>query len=189
MEHDEVGCKHTGCECKTTQQMIMGEPPSLISLIYFPERSSEYWQNKAIKIGHINIPIENPRIVIVPEKLFSKIYQNADPDRIFGIAVESLGKMDYFKVWTVDQKNRSLEMTTYGTSLAKDGWREQIRLNIESDNNVDSIVRIHVTPSLEPGMFSFMAWHRKGVIERIADSIAEMIFDTIEKGLRQVFSY
>jgi hypothetical protein len=99
------------------------------------------------------------------------------PDNLFAIAVQRFQKISFFKVRKSDAITRQIDMTTYGTSTMKDGYREQVDICILGENANDSAVVIKVTPSMEPGVVGWLAWHNhRAVKEKTVDLIAKIIF-------------
>jgi hypothetical protein len=157
IEHDNIGCRHSACGCGITQKVMMGERPARS----FPDSHGEK---------------------IIPEKTFVREYKGMHPDDLFRIAVECFQNIAFFKVWKSDAKTRHIDMTTYGTSTMKDGYREQVDVRITQENSAGSTIAIEITPSMEPGVVSWLAWYgRRGVKEKTANLVAQIIFDELDR--------
>jgi hypothetical protein len=131
---------------------------------------------------HPSLPFLNSRREkIIPEKTFVKEYENMHPDNLFAIALQCFQKISFFKVWKSNAITRQIDMTTYGTSTMKDGYREQVDVCIIGENANDSAVVIKVTPSMEPGVVGWLAWYNhRAVKEKTADLIAKIIFGELD---------
>lgn len=157
IEHDNIGCRHSACECGVTQRVMMGEQPTRLYLDSNGEK-------------------------IIPEKTFVREYESIRPDDLFRIAVECFKEIAFFKVWSFDAKTRHIDMTTYGTSTMKDGYREQVDVHIAQEKATGSTIVIEVTPSMEPGLVGWLAWYsHRGVKEKTANLVAQIIFDELDR--------
>ncbi|HKU50157.1 MAG TPA: hypothetical protein VJP79_09420 [Nitrososphaera sp.] len=98
-----------------------------------------------------------------------------------------LKDVPYFKVWKVDEPNRSIDMTTYPTSSSwKTGRNEQVVAIVNPDRDRDcSVLRIVVTPSHSDLFVLADYFGNQGVSEKMADVAAKIIFEGLDKALSQ----
>src|SRR5687767_9313948 len=117
MEHDDYGCRHSACDCRSSQRALMGLAPSLFT---------PFQQDSGL----------------LPAVFLTRDYQHITQDKLFKAVLKSLEEIPYFKIWKIDENSKSIDMTTYSTNLTRQrhgsGRREQVIVKVLKANDYDS---------------------------------------------------
>jgi hypothetical protein len=119
--------------------------------------------------------------------LFTREYQDITPNALFSAISASVREVPFFKVWKVDDDERSINLTTHSIRLNPKLKYHQVEVDmqvVEGKDPSSSVVNFRIIPTLTGIVSQYELFTNVDVNDKFAKYISDLIFGAIEEGYR-----
>lgn len=115
---------------------------------------------------------------------FTREYPNTDPSVLFNAISKSMQDVPFFKVWKVDNNERSINLTTHSIRLSPKVKYHQVEVDlqvIEGKEPSSSVVNFRIIPTLTGIVSQFELFTNVDVSAKFAKYVSDLVFEAIDE--------